>query len=54
MGEVVQFPNRRTCYLCQHLSVDWRCQIFDEPITGALDAALAARDCNAFEPQERG
>lgn len=50
MGEVVQFPYRRTCYLCQHLSIEARCQIFDEPIVGAVAANLMARDCNAYEP----
>lgn len=49
MGEVVEFPPRRTCFLCVHHTgeVVSHCQLFDEPIDSEI---FAARHCSSYEP----
>lgn len=47
MGEVIEFPGRRSCFTCEHFStVLSRCFLFDEPVDSEV---YAARDCNGYE-----
>ena len=47
MGEVIAFPNKRSCFKCEHyVSEVSRCFLFDEPVDSEL---YAARDCNGYE-----
>jgi hypothetical protein len=51
VGEVFLFPERRTCFLCQHHRAGSdsasHCALFDEPIESEL---FAARHCSSYEP----
>lgn len=51
MGEVIRFPNVRSCWLCQHQTIDQRsvsyCELFGESIDSEI---FAARDCAGYEP----
>lgn len=50
MGEVIEFPSKRTCFTCQHYA--WsafgngRCRLFDTEIDSETQAA---RDCAGYE-----
>lgn len=50
MGEVVELPVVRTCFLCRHHSEAGavsRCLLYDESIDSEL---FAARNCSSYEP----
>lgn len=48
MADVIDFPVKRTCFLCAHY-VESYCRLFDVPIDSEI---YAARDCNGFEADD--
>ena len=47
MGDVLDFPQMRTCFLCTHYGMS-RCELYDEPVQSEI---YSARDCPGYEPE---
>ena len=47
MGEVVEFPQVRTCFLCRNYG-ESRCLLYDEPIESEI---FSARNCPGYDPE---